>query len=164
MATTIPDTLKHPNIGDPYAPVQDMGALADTTQAAFIRRANLYVGSSAQRVAFTTAALGAHWQDTNGTRREYVKRAAGWEALVVTGSQTLSLTAGSPTGTATVTFPTGSFLSAPMVMVTKQSSGAAKYVPYVQSVTSTGFVVGAYSGDGTSTAHTIIFGWAAFLV
>lgn len=72
MATTSPDNLKTPDAGDQYALVQDLGALADTTQAALTRRANSFVGTSAQRLAYASPSPGAKWQDTNGSRLEYV--------------------------------------------------------------------------------------------
>lgn len=79
MATTSPDNIKTPNAGDQYALVQDLGALADTTQAALVKRANAYTGTSAQRTAFTsTAPEGTQWTDTNGTKGTWYLRAGVW--------------------------------------------------------------------------------------
>ena len=83
MATTSPDNLRTPDSGDSYALVQDMGILADTTQNALIKRANAYVGTTAQRVAFSTdAPMGTIWSDTDGERLVWKKGATGWEPIV----------------------------------------------------------------------------------
>lgn len=78
MATTSPDNLKTPDAGDQYALVQDMGALADTVQNALVKRANAYRGTSAQRIAFTTAPEGTSWQDTNGNKFPYLRQGSTW--------------------------------------------------------------------------------------
>lgn len=78
MATTSPDNLKTPDSGDPYALVQDLGAFADTVQNALVKRGNSYVGTSAQRTAFTAAVEGTHWQDTNGGKAEWVRQGGVW--------------------------------------------------------------------------------------
>lgn len=78
MATTSPDNLKTPNTGDQYALVQDLGALADTAQNALTRRANSYVGTGAQRVAFLNPPQGASWTDTNGSRNSYTYVGTSW--------------------------------------------------------------------------------------
>lgn len=78
MAVTIPDNYRTPDSGDQYALVQDLGVLADSIQAGTIKRANLYVGTAAQRTAFTTAVNGVNWQDTDGTASRYVRVAGVW--------------------------------------------------------------------------------------
>ena len=90
MAVTSPDNIRTPDSGDQYALVQDLGVLADTTQATFIKRANLYVGTAAQRTAFTTATNGMNWQDTDGTAARYVRVAGAW---VMQGDRAYSGTA-----------------------------------------------------------------------
>lgn len=79
MATTSPDNLKTPDAGDQYALVQDLGALADTVQIALVKRANSYVGTSAQRTAFVSAPAGALWGDTDGGQQVWRKTSSGWE-------------------------------------------------------------------------------------
>lgn len=85
MAVTSPDNLRSPDSGDQYALVQDLGVLASTTQDAITKRGNLYIGTGAQRTAFTTAPLGVHWQDTDGQELEYVKKSSGWRVISALG-------------------------------------------------------------------------------
>lgn len=75
---TSPDNIPSPDLTDQYALTQDMANLADGTQKALIKRANSYLGTSAQRAAFTTAPEGVHWQDTNGTKLGYVRKSGLW--------------------------------------------------------------------------------------
>lgn len=77
MALT-PNGIRSPNDSDGYALVQDLGLLASTADAAITKRGNMYLGTAAQRTAFTTAVEGQHWQDTNGTKGEYVRQAGAW--------------------------------------------------------------------------------------
>ncbi|GAT87960.1 hypothetical protein CVCC1112_2619 [Paenarthrobacter nicotinovorans] len=60
-----------------------------------------------------------------------------------------------------ITFPAGRFSVAPVVMATKQSDSAAKYVPYVMSVTANGCRIGLYAGDGTASTQSLVVGWTA---
>lgn len=78
--TTTPDNIPSPDLTDQYALTQDMAALADGTQLALNRRANMYIGTANQRAAFTSAPEGTHWQDTDGTKLEYVRRSNQWVA------------------------------------------------------------------------------------
>lgn len=117
MATTTPDNLRSPNPTDPYNLVADLAILASDTQAALVKRGNFYIGTSAQRIAFTSAPDGTHWQDTNGVMREYVRVSGSWIEIlpaprVATG---VLLHPGSST-TATLTFPAGRFTAAPTVI------------------------------------------------
>lgn len=90
MAVTTPDNLYSPDDDDGYALVQDMGVGQDSVQAALVKRANMYVGTTEQRTAFTTAPEGVHWQDTNGSKFEYVRQAGAW--VVWTQPPTTQLT------------------------------------------------------------------------
>ena len=76
------------------------------------------------------------------------------------GQVSLSVTA-SAGGTVAVSFPPGRFSKPPLVFVTRQSGGAAKYIPYTQSSTLSGAVLGIYSGDGTAGTQTAQLGWLA---
>lgn len=78
MPTTSPDSLRSPNPTDPYNLVSDLAIMNTDVQAALVRRANSYIGTSAQRAAFTTAPEGTHWQDTNSTRALYVRQSSAW--------------------------------------------------------------------------------------
>lgn len=79
MATTSPDNIKTPDAGDQYALVQDLGAMADTVQNALTRRANSFVGTSAQRTSFSGSALeGTSWRDTDGSKLGFVFQSGSW--------------------------------------------------------------------------------------
>lgn len=77
--------------------------------------------------------------------------AAGTIAISVTGAG----------GTVAVAFPAGRFTAPPVVLVSRSTSGLAKYVPYVASVTATGCVLGLYAGDGTTGGGTTSLSWLA---
>ena len=154
MALTTPDAIRSPNDGDQYALVQDLGVLADSTQVAITRRANMYVGTSAQRVAFTTAADGVHWQDTNGGRYEWIRTGGAWRGVrPLTG--TVNLTAPSSGGrdSATINFPTGYFATAPAGLTT-----GASVVPESHSTSATtnasSITVYMYRNNNTTTPVT----------
>lgn len=84
MAITSPDNLPSPDASGAVKPITNFKALADATQAALVKRANLYTGTSAARAAFlSTAPEGTHWQDTNGTKFLYVKKDSVW--MLVSG-------------------------------------------------------------------------------
>lgn len=80
------------------------------------------------------------------------RRAAGRATITVTASAH---------GFLDVTFPAGRFSFPPVVTATKQSDAAAKYVPYVHSVTTNGFRIGVYAGDGTASSQSVPIGWTA---
>ena len=78
MAVTSPDNIRTPDSGDQYALVQDLGVLADTTQAAISKRGNLYIGTAAQRTALVTAPNGTNWQDTDGLGMTWNRVSGSW--------------------------------------------------------------------------------------
>lgn len=78
MATTSPDNIYSPNIDDNWAVPQAMGALADSVQEALSRRANLYVGSSQERMNFVPDSVGVHWQDTDEGKKEFLWDGSKW--------------------------------------------------------------------------------------
>lgn len=78
MATTSPDNIRYPNPSDPYNLVADWGVSMTDVQTALNRRANSYTGTAAQRTAFTTAPEGVHWQDTDGSKGYWARRAGAW--------------------------------------------------------------------------------------
>lgn len=82
MATTAPDNLFNPNPSDNYNLIADWATSMQSVQAALVKRGNMYVGTSAQRTAFSTAPEGVHWQDTNGSKLEYVRKSGTWELAV----------------------------------------------------------------------------------
>lgn len=161
MATTSPDNIKSPNAGDQYALVQDLGALADTTQAALVKRANLYTGTSAQRTAFTTASEGTTWQDTNGTKNRFTRKSGSWVAdhRFARGYFTLSLAAG-VTGTQDIQFPAGTFSIPPTVQLTGgtgTAAGTGLNMWVSGSITTTGASI---SAARTTAASQLIY-WTA---
>lgn len=78
MATTTPDNIRTPSPSDPYNLVADLAILGSDVQTALNRRANSYIGTSSQRVAFTTAPEGVEWRDTNGSKLKYVRNGGAW--------------------------------------------------------------------------------------
>ena len=80
-------------------------------------------------------------------------------ARLATG--TIAITVTGAGGTVDVTFPAGRFTAPPVVLVSRSTSGLAKYVPYVASVTSSGCVLGLYAGDGTTGSASSTLSWIA---
>lgn len=67
-----------------------------------------------------------------------------------------------PGATVSVSFPAGRFSVAPQVQVTKQTAGFAKAIPYAAAITTSGFTLGIYSGDGTNmSVATVPVAWEA---
>lgn len=118
MALTTPDNIRTPNDNDQYALVQDLGVMADSIQAALVKRANSFTGTSAQRAAFTTAPEGVQWRDTNGTMDQYVRQAGAWVRIKVAAEvATGTLLHPGSSSTFTLTFPAGRFTSTPTVIL-----------------------------------------------
>lgn len=165
MATTTPDSIRTPNPSDPYNLISDLGILANDTQAALVKRANSYVGTSTQRVAFTTAPEGVHWQDTNGSKQIWARRAGAWVDISPStvasasgaGSAAVALTATN----INVTFPAGTFSSTPgvMVMGNSPSSAGSRVYHRVTSISATGFTIEATFTAGP--AGTWAYRWLA---
>lgn len=82
MALTSPDNIYSPNIDDNWAVPQAMGAMADSVQAALKRRANSYLGSSAEREASTNLPEGSEWRDTDGVKGSYILVNGVWKPQV----------------------------------------------------------------------------------
>lgn len=137
MALTTPDNIRTPNDNDQYALVQDLGVMADSIQAALVKRANYFTGTAAQRTAFTTAPEGVTWRDTNGTMDQYVRQAGVWvrvkvAAEVATGTV---LHPGS-SSTLVLTFPAGRFSTTPTVVCNAITGDTAHNV-YASGVSTT---------------------------
>lgn len=148
MATTSPDNIKTPDAGDQYALVQDLGALADTVQNALVKRANAYVGTSAQRTAFTTAPEGTSWQDTNGNKNKYIRQSGAWRMPSFSGRVgPFPLIAGNGNATMTVSVAAANFAADPIV-VQSLAVGASRNLDLrlsAVSPTSLTFRIGNYS-------------------
>ena len=80
-------------------------------------------------------------------------------ARIATG--TIAITVTGAGGTVDVTFPARRFTTPPVVLVSRSTSGLAKYVPYVASVTPSGCVLGLYAGDGTTGNASSTLSWVA---
>lgn len=157
MATTSPDTLRSPNPSDPYNLVADWAISMSDVQAALVRRANMYVGTAAQRIAASSVPEGVHWQDTDSTRREYVRRGSAWRGVApLSGVETLTPPAGGGQVTSNISFPAGYFEAAPRVVATAQT-GAGVTVTLnisVASITATGAVLNLNRSNNTATTIT----------
>lgn len=79
---TTPDNIRTPNLPDDFNLVTDLGVLANSVQAALLKRANSYKGPSAERQAFKTATPGAaqgdSWQDTDSSKQMWVFLDGDW--------------------------------------------------------------------------------------
>lgn len=80
-------------------------------------------------------------------------------ARLATG--TIPISVNGAGGTVNVNFPAGRFTAPPVVLVSRSTSGLAKYVPYVASVTPSGCVLGLYAGDGTTGSGSSTLSWIA---
>lgn len=100
-----------------------------------------------------TAAINA------ATRAETAAATAVAAARLATG--TIAISVNGAGGTVNVNFPAGRFTAPPVVLVSRSSSGLAKYVPYVASVTPSGCVLGLYAGDGTTGSGSSTLSWIA---
>lgn len=115
MATTTPDNLPSPEGTGPVVPVSAFKALANATQAALVKRSNAYIGTTAERLAFTSVPVGTFWADSNGTKRPYLHDGTGWNQLAFLSDATVIsvsfVTAAS--GTLTQIGTTGNYASSP---------------------------------------------------
>lgn len=162
MATTSPDNLFSPNPSDNYNLIADWATSMQSVQAALVKRGNMYVGTSAQRTAFTSAPEGVHWQDTNGTKYEYVRKSGVWAVSVpvVSGSRSgVSVPANTVTSV-DVTLPTGFFSVAPTVILSPRNPVGWSPQPNfrVLSQSPTSFTVQVFS---TASRTEVAFDWVA---
>ena len=82
MATTSPDNIWTPDSSDNYDYVIDAAATATSVQNALTKRANSYIGTSEDRIAFTAdAPVGSTWADTNGDNILWIKQGASWQRV-----------------------------------------------------------------------------------
>ena len=93
------------------------------------------------------------------TRAETAAANAVAAARLATG--TIAISVNGAGGTVNVNFPAGRFTAPPVVLVSRSTNGLAKYIPYVASVTSSGCVLGLYSGDGTTGNGSSTLSWVA---
>ena len=122
MATTTPDNLFTPNPSDNYNLLADWATSMQSVQAALAKRGNLYVGTAAQRAAFTSSREGTHWQDTDGPKYEWVRKAGVWRGANPLGGSVSVAGAANETRVVIVTVPAGYFATQPSVAVTMRTS------------------------------------------
>ena len=154
MATTSPDNLFSPNPSDNYNLIADWATSMRSVQTALAKRGNLYIGTAAQRTAFSTAPEGTHWQDTDGPKYEWVRQAGSWRgAEPLSGMVSASFPSSGGNTTIPVTFPSGFFSTTPNVIVSAGDGAGATVTLNLSAVTvsSTGFTVNATRSNGTTT-------------
>lgn len=79
MVSTNPDSLWSPDLTTLAQLVPNLGAMQTSVQAALVKRANFFTGTSAQRASFTNSAPeGVAWKDTNGSKILWVKEGSNW--------------------------------------------------------------------------------------
>lgn len=165
MATTSPDNIRTPNPTDPYNLVADLAITASDMQTALNRRANTYVGTSAQRIAFTAATEGMIWVETDANKWTYVRRSGAWVVLNPTARGTdvnLALPTDGSLVSTTVTFPTGLFTTAPTVVTQiKNPLGHHQFIQFRTTGLSTSSFNVQARLINTSTSYTLTFDWIA---
>lgn len=166
MAVTIPDDLFSPDDDNGYALTQHLGIMQDTNQAAFVRRANAYKGTAAERNAFTTAPEGTQWVDTDGSRKVYIRENASWSNKAYTVTATGNAGAVSVPGpnqviTRAITYPAGRFNVTPTVVLQNVSALAshAQTQMRVAGASPTGFNLELYN-TGSNTINVTVH-WIA---
>lgn len=163
MATTSPDNLRTPDLGDQYALVQDLAALADLIQIALDRRANAFIGTSQERVAYTdTATNGQLWKDTNGSKALWFKDGATWATVIPPAPAQARIRAGfvnfnnvtpSESQTQKVTFPANTFTQPPIVVLgsnTGASTGTIVHFWVSGNATAADFTIGMVKGSNVA--------------
>lgn len=84
MALTSPDNIFSPDRSKAYALTNDLSQLTGTVQSALTRRANQYIGTSAEREASSNMPNGVHWQDTDGKQFKYTWLGGEWKPNRIT--------------------------------------------------------------------------------
>lgn len=161
MATTSPDTLWSPDPTGNYNLVADWATSMQSVQAALVKRANLYVGTSAQRTAFTTAPEGVHWQDTDGTKGYWAKRGTTWVSAVSDLGVSQIEKGGFSAGISfvTVTFPKPFPAGVTPRVTTQVNSGSSAAIgisSLVANVTNTGFISRVSTGGPFSVDYIAV--------
>lgn len=128
MATTSPDSIQTPDPSSPYNLVSDLATMANSVQTALNRRANFYVGTSAQRIAFTDAPEGVHWQDTNGDKWEWVRKSGAWRGANPLAGEVLTSGTANTTRIHQVNFPSGYFSGPPSISVAAKTTACHNIV------------------------------------
>lgn len=166
MAVTTPDNLFSPEDSTGYALVQHLGLMQDTVQSALNKRANSYMGTAAQRNAFTTAPEGTQWVDTDGSRKIYIRENGSWsnKAYTLTASgNTGAISSPGPNVVTTraVTFPAGRFNVTPTIVLQNATALAshAQTAMRVTGASATGFTVEIYN-TGSNTINVTVH-WIA---
>ena len=171
----MPDTsyngIQVPDATDPYGFEQILGALADSARV-IVPAANATAMAQVATAA-TTAGFGAtasaplyvHRTDQDAV---YVNKGGGWLRLtgkadstpfaVAAGSVVYDL-AGTSGQTYPVTFPSGRFSSAPIIVTGGGPHSALQFT--VASNSATGFTMGVYTSDGSTSTLAGSARWMA---
>lgn len=120
-----------------------------------------WAGTTAQMNAFTQAPNGFQWFDVS-TSTSFLRLGASWRSTAPVGGNVTVTTSSSAGATVNVTLPAGRFSAPPYILVTKTAGTGAKHVPYVSNITTSGFTLGVYSGDGTTSSSPVPINWVAF--
>lgn len=90
MATTSPDNLWSPDLSSGFDPILNFANMQASVQEALEKRANLYRGTGAERIAFgSQAKVGTVWQDTDTSQQMYIWTGSQW---TVHRRQTMNIT------------------------------------------------------------------------
>ncbi|GAA2237777.1 hypothetical protein GCM10010401_07480 [Rarobacter faecitabidus] len=121
--------------------------LASTSAASFNGSANATPG--------VTGTLPIANGGTGATTAAGIRAAIGAAVQEADFSGTITLTSAAGGLSGVFTLPSGMTQSNTLIHVSKQGGGLAKYIPYVNWVSSTTFQIGLYSGDGTSASGNV---------
>lgn len=159
MATTSPDGIRSPNPTDPYNLVADWAITANDVQAVFNKRANMYIGTSTQRTAFTTAPNGVFWQDTNGSQNLFVRRSGAWVVKTQSGLHVYNATVGGGpvsgwewTGVLSFTYPVAYPAGLTPAVTATAVTGDQLQTVTITAASNTGFSYRVMRLSGTPTA------------
>lgn len=82
MAIQTSDGITSPGVGDAFNYAAQLATLAQTAQLALEKRANSYIGTSAEREAVRLLLTeGSLWSDTNGDKALYMLQGSQWERI-----------------------------------------------------------------------------------
>ena len=78
MPTTSPSNIAYPATSNPYSYVPDLGAMAQSVQAALTKQGNLLRGTVTERNAYPSPPEGIFWSDTDGNKVLHQRRNGKW--------------------------------------------------------------------------------------
>lgn len=119
-----------------------------------------WVGTTAQRGAFTDAPDGMYWKDTDGSQFEWVRTSGVWRGVrALSGETSITVPDSTTPGSSSITFPTGYFATPPNIQLTSQVhvtlSNTLSITNSSRSVTSAGIRV------ASTDPRTFTINWLA---